>query len=190
MRSCFLSVTAPPSQLVGVNHPSRTKSDQITAVELMTLLHKSEKEAGLKCTIEGEFSETQKQEPSSADLALRSNSYRHLLLHVGCLPPRGPRRLHATTGRRACPPRPLHAHRESNCFLSFILPLTLLSSHRSSKPSRPTRRSNPSSRQRSSPASLARKSGKRALSGKASSAAPRPSRLIRSRRSCYCHRSS
>lgn len=54
IRSCFLSVTAPPSQLVGANHPSRTKSDQITAVELMTLLHKSEKEAGLKCTIEGE----------------------------------------------------------------------------------------------------------------------------------------
>ncbi|ORY92427.1 Symplekin tight junction protein C terminal-domain-containing protein [Leucosporidium creatinivorum] len=52
IRSCFLSVTAPPSQLVGVNHPSRTKSDQITAVELMTLLHKSEKESGLKCTIE------------------------------------------------------------------------------------------------------------------------------------------
>lgn len=55
IRSCFLSVTAPPSQLVGVNHPNRTKSDLITAVELMTLLHRSEKEAGLKCTIEGEL---------------------------------------------------------------------------------------------------------------------------------------
>lgn len=55
MRSIFLTVTAPPSQLVGANLPNRTKSDLITAVELMTLLHKSEKEQGLKCTIEGEF---------------------------------------------------------------------------------------------------------------------------------------
>lgn len=54
IRSVFLAATAPPSVLAGKNAPNKTKADEITPVELMTLLHNSEKEAGVKQTIEGE----------------------------------------------------------------------------------------------------------------------------------------
>lgn len=99
IRSCFLSVTAPPSQLVGANHPNRTKSDLITAVELMTLLHKSEKEAGLKCTIEGELFSAHFGRPQELTRHSHSRSYLHLLLDARCVSPRSAGGLHATARR-------------------------------------------------------------------------------------------
>lgn len=68
IRSVFLAATAPPSVLAGKNAPNKTKADEITAVELMTLLHKSEKEAGVKQTIEGKsLRESEHQQNRSVD---------------------------------------------------------------------------------------------------------------------------
>ncbi|KAK4048377.1 hypothetical protein OIO90_005847 [Microbotryomycetes sp. JL221] len=52
MRSTFLAVTAPPSMLMGKTVRNKTKDDSVTPVELMTLLHKRDKEIGVKQTIE------------------------------------------------------------------------------------------------------------------------------------------
>ncbi|KAK4053378.1 hypothetical protein OIV83_001542 [Microbotryomycetes sp. JL201] len=55
MRSVFLAVTAPPSVKTGVTVRNKTRDDSVTPIELMTLLHKHDKEIGVKQTIEGEF---------------------------------------------------------------------------------------------------------------------------------------
>lgn len=51
VRSAFLSILASASQSVAAQNARN--AELLTAVELMTLLHRSEKEIGLKGTIEG-----------------------------------------------------------------------------------------------------------------------------------------
>ncbi|BGO96476.1 hypothetical protein NBRC10513v2_003408 [Rhodotorula toruloides] len=51
IRSIFLSVIAPPAHFSSINS-LRTRSDSLTPVELMTYLHKHDKEIGIKNTIE------------------------------------------------------------------------------------------------------------------------------------------
>lgn len=55
IRSIFLSVIAPPAHFSSINS-LRTRSDSLTPVELMTYLHKHDKEIGIKNTIEGTWS--------------------------------------------------------------------------------------------------------------------------------------
>lgn len=53
VRSAFLSILASASQSLAAQNARNV--ELLTPVELMILLHRSEKEMGLKCTIEGEF---------------------------------------------------------------------------------------------------------------------------------------
>lgn len=111
VRSAFLSVLATPSQSFS------RKNELLTPVELMTLLHRSEKEVGLKNTIEGARLTIS---PSFDPLTSNLLSCRHLLFDARRLSSRGTRRLHAASGRRDGASRAVLADCQSALRLSSL----------------------------------------------------------------------
>jgi Symplekin tight junction protein C terminal len=119
VRSVFSSIVTTPSQAFGSvtsNLPRVRQSELLTPVELMVMLHESEKEIGLKSAIEGVYIFFFNTSPE-----VDTVSHWDLLLDDRCVSIRDPGFRHATNCRRARAPSSISP---DGLFVYFDVPLS------------------------------------------------------------------